>query len=123
VYIALGAISLGVGLLGIILPGLPTTVFLLLASFLFARSSPRLHRWLLAHPRLGPYLEQASRREMSLGSKVFSLLAMWTGVTLSSLALAKTGPVGPIVVVSLGVMGTGFVMFYMRTVPVPARKP
>lgn len=49
-----GIIALGLGLLGIPLPGLPTVPFLLLTAFCFARSSPRLHDWLLAHPRLGP---------------------------------------------------------------------
>jgi uncharacterized membrane protein YbaN (DUF454 family) len=39
---------------GVVLPMMPTTPFLLLATFAFARSSLRLHDWLVAHPRLGP---------------------------------------------------------------------
>ena len=44
----------GCGIAGVFLPLVPTTPFLLLAAFAFARSSPRLHDWLVNHPRLGP---------------------------------------------------------------------
>lgn len=46
--------SLGIGIVGIFVPGLPTTVFVLISAYAAARGSERLHRWLLAHPRFGP---------------------------------------------------------------------
>jgi len=46
--------SLGLGIVGVFVPGLPTTVFVLVAAWAAARGSERLHRWLLAHPRFGP---------------------------------------------------------------------
>ena len=46
--------SLGIGIVGIFVPGLPTTVFVLLSAYAAARGSERLHRWLLQHPRFGP---------------------------------------------------------------------
>jgi uncharacterized protein len=46
--------SLGLGIVGVFVPGLPTTVFVLIAAWAAARGSDRLHRWLLAHPRFGP---------------------------------------------------------------------
>lgn len=49
-----GSISLGLGLLGVFLPLLPTVPFVLLAAFCFARSSERLHDWMLEHPKFGP---------------------------------------------------------------------
>lgn len=52
----LGLLSLGLGILGIFLPVLPTTPLLLLAAALFLRSNKRLYDWLLNHPKLGPYI-------------------------------------------------------------------
>jgi uncharacterized protein len=58
VWTGLFLLVLGLGLVGIFVPLLPTTPFLLLSAFCFARGSPRLHRWLSEHPRIGPPLEQ-----------------------------------------------------------------
>ncbi|MEL6583501.1 MAG: YbaN family protein [Pseudomonadota bacterium] len=49
-----GFIALGLGLLGVVLPLLPTVPLVLLAAFCFARSSERMHQWLVEHPRFGP---------------------------------------------------------------------
>ena len=50
----LAYVALGLGLLGVVLPGLPTVPFILLSAWAAAQGSERLHRWLLAHPRFGP---------------------------------------------------------------------
>lgn len=52
--ISIGAVSLVLGLIGIVVPLLPTTPFLLLSAVCFANSSPRLHAWLIDHPQFGP---------------------------------------------------------------------
>lgn len=58
----LGLAALGLGIAGLFLPLLPTTVFLLIAAWAFARSSPRLDGWMRNHPRLGPPLKDWEER-------------------------------------------------------------
>lgn len=53
-----GITALGLGLIGVVLPLLPTVPFMLLAAFCFARSSDRLHDWLLNHPTFGPSIQE-----------------------------------------------------------------
>ena len=78
-----GAIALALGILGIPLPLLPTTPFLLLAAFCFSRGSERLHDWLVTHPRLGPPIHQwrehgaISRRAKTLAG--LTMLAAFLG--------------------------------------------
>lgn len=48
--------SLGLGIVGVFVPGMPTTVFILVSAYAAARGSDRLHAWLLAHPRFGPLI-------------------------------------------------------------------
>ena len=62
IWILCGGTALLLGVIGLALPLLPTVPFLLLAGFCFARSSRRLHDWLLAHPTLGPPIEDWNRR-------------------------------------------------------------
>ena len=54
--LALGWICVALGVVGMAIPGLPTTVFLIIALWAFSRSSHRFHDWLYAHPHLGPPL-------------------------------------------------------------------
>lgn len=61
-WLVLGLVSVGLAMIGVALPLLPTVPFLLLAAFFFARSSERLHHWLLTHPRMGPPIEDWQTR-------------------------------------------------------------
>ncbi len=54
IWLLLGLLSVGLGVIGVVLPLLPTVPFMLLATFCFARSSERLHAWLITHPTFGP---------------------------------------------------------------------
>ena len=57
-YFGCGVACIGLAVLGAMLPGLPTTVFVILAAACFGRSSPRLESWLVHHPRFGPPLRR-----------------------------------------------------------------
>lgn len=74
---AAGFVALGLGLLGVPLPLLPTTPFLLLSAFCFARSSPRLHAWLIEHPTFGPPIRDwRERGAISRCAKIMAGVAM-----------------------------------------------
>ncbi|MDR1585596.1 MAG: YbaN family protein [Prevotellaceae bacterium] len=74
----LGLISLGLGVLGIFLPVLPTTPFFLLSAALFARSSKKLYDWLLNHPVMGEYIRNfIEDKSIPLKVKIVSISVMW----------------------------------------------
>jgi len=84
--LALGWLSVALGVIGIFLPLLPTTPFLLLAAACFARSSPRVYHWLVSHPRLGPWIQQYLDGDgMPLRAKVWAIVLLWLGIGLSCL--------------------------------------
>lgn len=65
------------GVIGVVVPGLPTTPFMLLALWAFSKSSRRFHDWLYSHPFFGPPLQDWDRhRVISLPVKIFALFAM-----------------------------------------------
>jgi uncharacterized protein len=105
-FLSLGCVCVAMGLVGIVVPGLPTTVFLLAASWLFARSSPDLHRRLLDSPRLGPYLRMAQGGAMPARAIVLSLAGMWGGITFAALVPAAGHHVLQAVLPALGVAGS-----------------
>ncbi len=75
IYLILAWVFVGVGLLGVFLPVLPTTPFLILAAFLFSKSSPRFHQWLRDHRLLGPSLKDwEDRRVIRPKAKVLASL-------------------------------------------------
>lgn len=72
------SISLGLGILGIFLPLLPTTPFLLLTAALYFKGSPRLYNWLLNHRHFGPYIRNfRENKAIPLRAKIISLVLMW----------------------------------------------
>ena len=76
-----GTISLILGIIGIFVPLLPTTPFLLLTAFLYFKSSPKAYKWLIEQKHLGPYIvNYREKKIIPLRAKVFSLVLMWTFV-------------------------------------------
>ncbi|EAQ02969.1 hypothetical protein OB2597_12533 [Pseudooceanicola batsensis HTCC2597] len=75
-WATLGCLSLLCGFIGVVLPLIPTVPFLLLAAFFFARSSERMHSWLLSHPTFGPAItDWQTHGAVSLHAKKMATLA------------------------------------------------
>ncbi len=84
ILLAIGWLSVALGVIGIFLPVLPTTPFLLLAAACFARSSPRFYRWLVEHPRLGPWIrDYLDGNGIPLKGKVYAIGLMWASILFS----------------------------------------
>ncbi|WP_300703872.1 YbaN family protein [Bacteroides sp.] len=78
ICIIIGTISLALGIIGIFVPLLPTTPFLLLTAALYFRGSPRLYQWLLNHKYFGPYIRNfRENKAIPLRAKIISLTLMW----------------------------------------------
>lgn len=110
-YIACGSIALVLGIVGIFVPGLPTTPFLLLSSWLFYRSSRHLHDALHRSRWFGPYLRRYQAREgVGWRTKAVSIACMWAMICLSAFAFLEDGRIR-LLLFALGAIGTGVVLF------------
>lgn len=88
VYNILGIICIIFAGIGVVLPLMPTTVFVLLAAYFFTRGSERLSDWLENRSFFGKYLKNYREgRGMTSGTKIFSVLFLWAGILASVFAL------------------------------------
>ena len=79
-----GTVSVAIGMIGIFIPILPTTPFLLLAAACYLRSSPRFHRWLMHNRWFGTYIRNYTEgRGIPLKVKLFTLLLLWATIGIS----------------------------------------
>jgi uncharacterized protein len=86
IYFVLGTISFALACVGVVLPLLPTTPFLLLAVACYFRSSKRMYNWLLNHKLFGQYIKNyLEGKGMSLRAKLISLAFLWTIIAYSAL--------------------------------------
>ncbi len=77
VWVSVGSGAVALGTAGLVVPLMPTTPFLLVAAWAFARSSPRLHRWLVSHPRFGPAIRDwQHHRAISRRAKALAMVAI-----------------------------------------------
>jgi len=90
IYIVLGTLSLILGIIGIIVPGLPATPFMLLTAWLYLRGSDKLYNRLLKHKYLGKYVDDfRSGKGMTMWFKLGSLLLMVIMVSISCIFLLE----------------------------------
>lgn len=85
-----GILSVGLGVLGVFVPLLPTTPFLLLAAACFVRSSPRLYRWLIHHKWFGSYIRcYREYRAITLRAKVVTLALLWAVIGYTAIGVVE----------------------------------
>lgn len=114
-HFALGVVFTAIGALGVVLPILPTTPFLLLASYGFARSSPRLQAWLRRSPVFGKFLDDWDRaRGVRRHVKVVAIAMVVAAVGLA-LGRGELGPWWQVLLVVLALVGIGVVL-RLRTI-------
>ena len=112
-----GLISLVTGVIGIILPLLPTTPFILLSAFCFARSSRRLHDWLLSHRHFGPPIQQW--RDYGAISRSAKKLAVITMLGVLAISVAVGVPLAIIGLQALALIGTATFILTRPSPPEP----
>lgn len=108
-FTGIGLTLVGVGIVGVFVPGLPTTVFLVMALFCFKQGSPRFESWLLNHRQFGPTLRDwEENRAIKPRTKVIAIATMWAFIILAAFLIANKWIAGG--VVALGVYGTWFIL-------------
>ena len=114
-YIVGGSIALGLSILGLFVPGLPSTPFALLSAALYAKSSPKLYQWILNNKILGPKILNYKRRKgMTRKGKLGVLGLMTTMVFFSSFVVVRNIPLR-FTILGLGVVGCVVVWFFVPT--------
>ena len=114
--VILGSVSLILGIIGIITPGIPTTPFLLLTAGLYVRSSDRLYHSLIRNRYLGRYLlSYRKNRGMTRSSKLLSITMMWSMIFLSAFVFIRKPGITLILSIA-GLIGTGVMGFIIPTI-------
>jgi uncharacterized protein len=84
IYIIVGSISLAAGLVGVFLPVIPTTPFILLSAGCFLRSSERLFQWVVSNETLGPTIQNYHEgKGITKNTKIRAIVMMWLTISLS----------------------------------------
>ena len=113
-----GILSLALGVIGAFVPLLPTVPLVLLAAYCFARSSERLHAWLINNPHFGSIIRNfEAGRGIPRKVKVRAILVVWLSMTVSAIIVARV----PLVIM-LALIGSGVTAYLWRQ-PEPVLQP
>ncbi len=116
-WLTLAGVSLGAGALGIVLPLLPTTPFVLVAAYAAAKGSPRLHAWILRHRAFGPVVRDwQSGGTVARRTKLVALATM----AVSAIVLPLVAPFG-VAAAAIGSMALVGTWLWRRPEPAPER--
>jgi len=87
-FVALGCVFLGLGAVGLVMPLVPTTPFVLLSAICFSKSSRKIHSWLSRLPFFGSFIENyRTKQGIKKSLKVISILSVWASLITSMILL------------------------------------
>ena len=98
-YIVLGSVMLAIGAVGVVVPGLPTTIFLILAAYFFTHSSPRLYDWLMNNKIFGPIITNYTKYHgITSKDRKNALITIWI-IILISIVLSQSILLGTVLLI------------------------
>ena len=116
--VILGSVSLILGIIGIVTPGIPTTPFILLTAGLYLRSSDRLYNSLIKNRYLGRYLLSYKKNKgMTRSSKLYSITIMWVMIFISAFVFIRKPGITLILSIA-GLIGTCVMGFIIPTIKI-----
>ena len=112
IYFFFGLFLTGLGLAGVIIPGLPTTIFMILAAACFFRSSTKMYDWVINHPLFGEsVLRFRSGEGMPIKAKYTSIIMMWFFISTSIFFFLQSHALWIKTIIALsGIIGTVFIL-------------
>jgi hypothetical protein len=114
-WVAFGCGAVGLGSLGVVVPGLPTTGFFVLAAWAFSRSSPRLEQWVLDRPGVGPLVrDYRAGLGMPQRAKVVAITMLVVSCGLSA-TLGVDRPAVRLAIVAAGAVGVAWILWRVPT--------
>jgi len=117
VLIAAGSVCVGLGIIGIVVPGMPSTVFFLIAAACYVRSSDRLYNKLLNNKAVGRHIRNfREKRAMPMRAKIIALAMGWTAITLSTAFAIHSTPLR-VLMLLLGIIMTVVILSVKTLAP------
>ena len=112
IYFSFGLFLTGLGLVGVIIPGLPTTIFMILAAACFFRSSTKMYNWVINHPLFGEsVLSFRSGKGIPIKAKYTSIIMMWFFISTSIFFFLHSHALWLKTIIALsGFIGTVFIL-------------